>query len=117
MVHIGKEDATKKQARRLLVRLENASPDDLFAVIEADHSGRPPLAKGLPSQAQELKARCKEVENEIAPFVLGRHLIAEGMAPGVHFGPILRKAFEAQVNGDFSSADEGINWLKKSNLI
>lgn len=117
MVHIGREDATKKQARRLLVRLENASPDDLFAVIEADHSGRPPLAKGLPSQAQELKALCEEVANEIEPFVMGRHLIGEGMAPGAHFGPILRKAFEAQINGDFGNADEGVNWLKKSNLI
>ena len=117
MVHIGREDVTKKQARRLLVRLENASPDDLFAVIEADHDGRPPLAKGLPKAAVDLKARCEEVANEIEPFVMGRHLIGEGMAPGPHFGPILREAFEAQVNGDFSDADEGVNWLKKSNLI
>jgi tRNA nucleotidyltransferase (CCA-adding enzyme) len=117
MTHIGGGEMNKKRARRLLVRLAHASLDDLFAVIEADHSGRPPLAKGLPSQAQELKTLCTEVENEINPFVMGRHLMAEGLKPGVHFGPILEKAFEAQINGEFSNADEGVNWLKKSNLI
>jgi len=117
MTHIGGGDINKKRARRLLVKLAHATVDDLFAAIEADHSGRPPLAKGLPARAQELKALCEEVENEISAFVLGRHLIVEGLTPGVHFGSILRKAFTAQINGEFSNAAEGVNWLKDSNLI
>lgn len=117
MTHISGGDMNKKRARCLLIRLVHASPADLFAVVEADYSGRPPLTKELPKAAVDLKARCEEVANEIEPFVMGRHLIAEGLAPGVHFGPLLAKAFEAQINGDFSDADEGVNWLKKNNLI
>lgn len=64
-----------------------------------------------------LRAVCDEVANEIAPFVLGRHLIAFGMDPGPHFGPILREAFQAQIEGLFSDAVAGMVWLSESKLI
>ncbi len=40
--------------------------------------------------------------------MLGRHLIALGLEPGPHFGPILEQCFEAQLEGVFSSLDGGI---------
>ncbi len=51
------------------------------------------------------------------PFVMGRHLIQFGLSPGPHFGPILKEAFMAQINGAFSDAVEGLGWLRKNNLI
>lgn len=117
MVHVGTGEISKRQARRLLVRLNHASADDLFKVIEADHSGRPPLPVGLPDRAKELKARCEEVEGEVQPLVLGRHLIAEGLKPGRHFGAILKQAFEAQLDGLFGTPDEGVAFLRGQGVI
>lgn len=117
MVHLGSGIDSKRKARRLLVRLAHASADDLFRVIEADHSGRPPLPAGLPERARTLQATCESVANEIDPVVLGRHLIASGMVPGRHFGPILREAFEAQIEGAFSDEVEGLVWLRERELI
>lgn len=117
MVHLGSGVDSKRKARRLLIRLAHASVDDLFRLIEADHSGRPPLPAGLPEQARTLQAVCEEVANEVKPFVMGRHLIAFGMDPGPHFGPILRGAFEAQIDGAFSDAVGGIVWLREQEAI
>ena len=116
MVHVNLAKFNKRQARRLLVRLQNANVDDLIAVIEADNSGRPPLPGGLPEAVKGLAALCDEVKNEVKPFVLGRHLIAEGLQPGKHFGPILKRVFEAQLDGLFSGVDEGIEWMRKNEL-
>jgi tRNA nucleotidyltransferase (CCA-adding enzyme) len=117
MVLLGREDITKKQARRLLVRLGDVSFNDLFSVIEADHNGRPPLTKGLPEKAIQLKNLCTEVENEVKPLVQGRHLIIEGLQPGPNFGNILRTAFEAQIEGAFNTSETGIQWVKQQGLI
>lgn len=117
MTHLGSGNIGKRQARRLLVRLKHASVDDLLRVIEADNNARPPLNPGMPERANTLQGICKEVEDEVTPFVLGRHLIASGMSPGPRFGPILKAAFEAQIEGAFSNDVEGICWLRKTNLI
>ncbi len=114
MVHVGQTWAiSKRQARRLLVRLENASVSDLFKVVEADNNGRPPLPGGLPGRARELSALCDEVANEVKPIILGRHLIDLGITPGPHFGPILKQVFEAQINGEFSTLKDGIVFLNQ----
>ena len=117
MVHVGSGDITKRQARRLLVRLKSASHQDLFKVVRADHSGRPPLPAGLPKRAQQLAALCQEVESEVDPIVLGRHLIGLGLTPGRHFGGILTRAFEAQLDGVFTSLDGGIAFLTDEGLV
>lgn len=117
MTHVGKDPITKTQARRLLVRLKNADQADLFAVIKADHSGRPPLLAEFPVRAQKLQDMCFEVENEVKPIVMGRHLQALGMVGGVHFGPILKAAFEAQMEGVFSDVDAGVAWLKVEGFV
>lgn len=117
MVHLGSGVDSKRKARRLLVRLAHADVADLFRLIEADNKGRPPLNPGIPEQAKVLQATCESVANEVSPFVMGRHLIAFGMDPGPHFGPILREAFEAQIEGKFSDAVHGIDWLYEKELI
>ena len=112
MVHVGGGEITKRQARRLLVRLGDASADDLFKVIDADSSGRPPLLRGIPLRAWELSILCDEVDNEVKPIIMGRHLVKMGITPGPHFGPILSQVFEAQLDGKFDTLEGGVTLLK-----
>jgi tRNA nucleotidyltransferase (CCA-adding enzyme) len=95
----------KKSVRHLLSRLQLNTPEMLVRLIEADHSGRPPLSPGVPLEAVRILEIAEEINGEIKPLVLGRHLIAMGMKPGNHFGVILKELYERQLNGDFSADD------------
>jgi tRNA nucleotidyltransferase (CCA-adding enzyme) len=55
------------------------------------------------------RARALGVEHAApAPLVLGRHLLALGLAPGPRIGALLREIYEQQLDGRFQSTDEGI---------
>lgn len=49
--------------------------------------------------------------NRPAPLVRGRDLIAAGVAPGPRLGEMLRRAYEAQLDGVFSTVEEGVAWV------
>ncbi len=49
----------------------------------------------------------------IKPVVQGRHLIKEGVRPGVEMGEYLEKLYEFQLDGLFSSPEDGIKLFKK----
>lgn len=115
-VHVTKTP-TKRQVKRFLARLESVSVKDVMRLIEADHSGRPPLEKGLPVQARMIQEMAEEMGNEIKPILQGRDLIAEGLKPGVHFGDILRQAFEAQMDGVFSDVTGGVEFLRREGIV
>ena len=76
--------------------------------------GRPPL----PADSEHLKwlseeARRLQVLDSIPrPVIQGRDLISLGMRPGVEFGVILKKCFEAQLDGAFSDHESGFEYLK-----
>lgn len=76
----------------------------LSCLIEADASGRPPLPKGLPRQAENIR----HFSESITPLVQGRHLIERGHTPGPHFGAALKAAFDAQIDGKVHTVDEGV---------
>ena len=46
------------------------------------------------------------------PIVMGRHLIELGLKPGKHFSPILSTAFNAQLDGTFSTLEDGIEFIQ-----
>lgn len=101
--------------RRLCVRLDKATLRELLYVIEADHSGRPPLPGGLPDSAADMIEIAEKLALEAAkpkPYILGRHLIARGMVPGPIFKEIINKCFEAQLDGIFA-VDDAENYLDK----
>lgn len=54
---------TPRAARRLLARLK-APVDQLVRIIEADHSGRPPLPPGLPEKAVSMKVLLDDLTNQ-----------------------------------------------------
>ena len=48
-----------------------------------------------------------------APLVQGRHLLDMGHAPGPRLGQILRRAYEAQLDGGFATVEEGLEWVAR----
>jgi tRNA nucleotidyltransferase (CCA-adding enzyme) len=82
--------------------------------MTADHFGRPPKPKVLHPAISELRAKAEELRLREAapkPILLGRHLIARGLQPGVQFGALLTEAFEAQLEGKFTDLDGAWKWL------
>lgn len=90
--------------------------DLLVRVARADHRGRPPrpfdgfpAGRWLLEQAEALAI----ADRAPRPIVQGRHLIALGLTPGRHFGPILRALFEAQLDGAFHDLDGGLAYARR----
>ncbi|MBI5382073.1 MAG: HD domain-containing protein [Opitutae bacterium] len=108
---------TDTQIRRLARRLIPATIDDLCEVMTADACGRPPLS---PRDSLVLIAVLRNRAHELAvadqaprPILLGRHLQAQGLAPGPNFKPILDTAFEAQLEGAFADEANALVWLRE----
>lgn len=113
---IGRE-ATPRAVRRLAMRLAPATITDLLRLIEADHSGRPPLPIGLPEGAVRIRemAQAQAVDRgPQAPLILGRHVLPyfDGQ-PGRHIGEVTAAAYEAQADGAFSNQQEALEWLER----
>ena len=90
--------------------------DRLLRVAAADDAGRPPFPSE-PEPIEWLAMRAKELEVAAAapkPLVMGRDLIALGMKPGPEFGRILKAAYDAQLDGRFATAEDGIEFVKKT---
>lgn len=114
MAHCGfKDNPSDRAVRRLANRLSPVSVNQWARIVESDCSGRPPLPKAQPVQhwieiAEELNIK----DSAPTPIMLGRHLIRLGLKPGVQFGEILGKAFEAQLDGEFDNEVDGLEWIK-----
>ena len=110
-------DVTPRAVRRLAMRLAPASIAQLLRLIEADHSGRPPLPGDLPESAVRIRdmAYRQAVEQKPqAPLILGRHVLPYfGNQPGRHIGQVTRAAYEAQADGAFSTEAEALQWLEQ----
>ena len=100
--------ATQTLARNLAKK--GSSIAELLLLIEADASGRPPLAKGLPESGKHLLQLAINVDvvHEPTPdIVMGRHLIEMGMKPSEEFGRVLKIARDAQDNDVFNDLNKG----------
>ena len=103
-----------RSVRRLANYLKPATIAELCLVMTADHFGRPPKPRAVPEGIMELRVKAEELRLRNAapkPLLQGRHLIARGMQPGVHFGLLLDKAFEAQLEGSFTELKGALKWL------
>ena len=59
--------------------------------------------------------RAKELDilnKSLTPLLMGRDILACGISPSQEFSTILKKGYEAQMDGKFSSHDDAIKWLK-----
>ena len=57
------------------------------------------------------------VNEKPAQLVQGRDLIPLGVRPGPEMGRILRAAYGAQIEGEFATCAEGLEWLKSHGLV
>jgi len=48
------------------------------------------------------------------PLLTGKELIKRGFRAGRELGEILDRAYQAQLNGDFHTHDEAVEWLEKT---
>ena len=116
--HIQYKDSNigKRQVRILSHNLSPATIEELVDLIEADHSGRPPLPKKLPDQAQWLldAAKADDVHNrKPAPVITGKHVVPyfQGKT-GPHIGKAVQEAYKAYLKDHYSTLEEGKAWLE-----
>jgi len=111
----GEQPPSDSALRRLARRLVPATIDDLCQVMIADRRGRPPRddAAGVAAIRQfQAQAQALAVARRPPPpLLLGRHLIARGMTPGPAFKPLLDRAYEAQLDGDYNDEAGALVWL------
>jgi tRNA nucleotidyltransferase (CCA-adding enzyme) len=114
--HQGAEAYRDTTVRRLARKIEPATLDELIAVMQSDHLGRPPLVSAETTRRLDhLRSAAKRLALEHAapkPIVLGRHLISLGLRPGPGFGPTLEAAFESQLDGAFYDEAGGLEWMR-----
>ena len=105
---------TSASVRRLAMRMMPSTISHLMRVIEADQAARPPLSAELSARTialYRLAVTARIINGPVVPILLGRHLIERGMKPGPAMGPILRAAFEAQLDGLFGTIEGALGWL------
>ena len=105
-----------RHVRRLAQSLSSSGEtiEMLCRLVEADHSGRPPLPKRLPGTMKDIERTAKELKLKSAgpqPILLGRHLMDMGFQPGPDMGKILKSAFEAQLDGEFENLESAKEWV------
>jgi tRNA nucleotidyltransferase (CCA-adding enzyme) len=102
---------TKKAFNRLAAGVEGEI--ELLVLLDAaDRAGRGTrLVRGLDRTARWLFKRFEELEvnrETIKPLVMGRDLLALGVPPGPDMGRLLKKLYQAQLDGLFETKAQGI---------
>ncbi|GHB91342.1 CCA tRNA nucleotidyltransferase [Cerasicoccus arenae] len=108
-----KNNASHAAIRRLANRVGRI--DRLLRVATADMAGRPPKAADFPA-GEWLRQKAEElaVQDSVPrPLVQGRDLIELGLKPGKSFKAILDTCFEAQLDGEFATLEDGITFARK----
>jgi tRNA nucleotidyltransferase (CCA-adding enzyme) len=108
-----------KMVRKLSVRLGKANIADLVFLIEADHSGRPPIEKKCPDNAKQILQIAQKFGIESGPakpIVNGRDII--GIVPaGKDMGLLLNWLFEKQLEGKFDNLVDGLVYAQKHQIF
>ena len=109
-------EPTDRAVRRLASRLHPATVRELGLLMTADASARPPRARQVPPTVTALLARADRLELQNAapkPILMGRHLLDRGYPTGPGMGKLLAKAFEAQLDGEFSDLAGAWDWMNR----
>lgn len=118
---------TDREILKLAMALSPANPHaenarvtttirELAAVVESDHSGRPPLDKGLPEKMGVILRAAERLGCLDGPqktLLNGKRLQTEPLPTGQAVGVILKTAYEAQISGEFSTGETALAWVKK----
>ena len=113
MDHIGVK-ANDRFVKRLSQRVAPSNLVQLVKLIEADHSGRPPLPKHCPEVGMDILsigARLNITQDQPVPILQGRHLIGAGLTPAPNFKTLLNKSYDAQLDGLVDSVESALQFL------
>ena len=102
--------------RRAAVRVHPSNLIDLCFLMECDKRGRPPLPDERPEKIQvalDLIVKLDIGIEKPKQILQGRHLIERGIKPGKDMGNILKVAYEAQLDGQFSTVEGGLDLVLK----
>jgi tRNA nucleotidyltransferase (CCA-adding enzyme) len=105
--------ASDAAIRRLAARVGRI--DRLVRVARADVLGRPPLTSVRYPAGDWLLEAARRLNIEMhppEPLVLGRHMMTLGQQPGPALGRILAKCYDAQLEGKFTTLEEGIRYAE-----
>ncbi len=108
-----RDEVSDGAIRRLLTRV---NIDHLLLVSQGDFCGRTTkeALSGVDPSEIWLRKKVSELmgeERTPSPLLQGRHLMQKGLKPGPEFAPILKEAFEAQLDGSFKNEDQALAWL------
>ena len=105
----------KGSIRQLADSIHPATIQELVNLMEADHSGRPPLPKQLPEQAQKMLELAKQEGVHNAPpvaLISGRDVMPYFYNKGgPQIGEAVKDAYQAQLKGAISTPEEAKAWL------
>jgi tRNA nucleotidyltransferase (CCA-adding enzyme) len=107
-------EAGEAAVRRLARRVGRI--DRLVRVARADRAGRPPLEPGRFAAGDWLLEQARALDVEAAAparIVKGRHLIQLGLGPGRQLGSILEACYVAQLEGEFSTLEGGLEYARR----
>jgi tRNA nucleotidyltransferase (CCA-adding enzyme) len=110
------DQITMRMVRRLAKRLSdyNTNIKLLVYLIEADVSGRPPKPAHVPATASKILAMAdvaRITEGPQEKIVTGKILQTLGLTPGPIYGKILSTAYEAQLDGQITNEENGLEWV------
>jgi len=91
-----------------------------FKTSESVASNVPECRNKIRFQADmwlEIAERQNIAESAPTPLLQGRDLLVLGIKPGPKMGKILKTSFEAQLDGAFTTREEGVEYLKTSGLL
>lgn len=115
LYHVHNPNPTNEHLRRFARRLVPANIRLWDLVSRCDSNGRGDVFQPVtPSHALYRKSLELAVDEKPAePIVRGQDLIDNlGLKPGRHFGDILRFLYEAQLGDQFTTVEDGIDYLK-----
>jgi len=91
-----------------------ANIEMLARLVEADHSGRPPIPPHMPAGMRDILQISRELKIGESPppkIITGAVLLQKGYAPGKEMGALIQRAYAAQINGEFDSLESALVWL------
>lgn len=102
-----KANPKKRVIRRLALKVDIPL---LMKVHIADKKGT--LLEPSFEDVEKVLEIFEEIKNEIHPLVQGKHLLELGLTPSKEFGIMLGEIFEAQLDGVFSTIEDGLEFTK-----
>lgn len=107
------QGSSDKAVRKLAA--ECGRIDRLLRLAGYDAAARPPLPDDSMEGRDWLKKRSEALQiakTRPEAILMGRHLIEMGLSPSPHFKVLLREAYEAQLNGEFATPQEAVEWIQ-----